>query len=700
MFKKKKASVPKKAYKVEFSNEGIKFNDELIDREQQINHVPEYLKGQTKTINPLNLLNYTYQPKNEGTLRNCLAIEKGTNKKIFIDTTEYDSFPAMSSSFICQYILNFPGIVNFVGLYIPDKEFSIPPENNIKKKTINVERPILAWKYMENENAFELNDKYLNGKDRKKINPTIRCKIIYGIAAIMKQVHEKDIIHSNLNTKCIYLDENFEPNIGGFNYRNPFYDGFNTMIPQHLIPFISPEILVGDDDYAIEPETDVYSFGTLVYRMFSTEYIGIPKRIAKLRMHELFINGWRPEPPKNIPENYWSLIQACWHQNPAERPSFEVIVEELKKNDYTLEEFGMQTDLESLHEYQKRIDEMTANPPAQVSSPSSSSSQSPPPSSSQSKTPSPNSKENIFVGSDDDQFIKEIEQIGDGETSVVYKVFDTRTKATMSKKVLKTDEKKTFKNLQYALKEFEFLVSFHHPCICRALKINTAETVKNKKDQTTVSIYLEYFKYKLTDYLMEPLCNNTIKTRIAVEIAHAMFYIHKHNLIHRDLKAENIMLNDAFEVKLIDFGLIKIDEMLSDYSFVDSTRTKGVGTFYYMSPEMLNEDDYDSKTDVYSFGILLYYIFTGTILKIKLKDKLNGEPFELPNESENISKLCINLVYKCLEHKPSKRPSFKEILSEMREKSFQLAPDVDASIVDRRDKELTQFENEVQNFPK
>ena len=89
---------------------------------------------------------------------------------------------------------------------------------------------------------------------------------------------------------------------------------------------------------------------------------------------------------------------------------------------------------------------------------------------------------------------------------------------------------------KYALKEFEFLVSFHHPCICRALKINTAETVKNKKDQTTVSIYLEYFKYKLTDYLIEPLCNNTIKTRIAVEVAFGMSYLHSLEMIHRDLK--------------------------------------------------------------------------------------------------------------------------------------------------------------------
>ena len=54
--------------------------------------------------------------------------------------------------------------------------------------------------------------------------------------------------------------------------------------------------------------------------------------------------------------------------------------------------------------------------------------------------------------------------------------------------------------------------------------------------------------------------NNTMKTKIVIEIVHAMNYIHKKGLIHRDLKIENIMLNSVFEAKIVDFGLAKIDE--------------------------------------------------------------------------------------------------------------------------------------------
>ena len=66
--------------------------------------------------------------------------------------------------------------------------------------------------------------------------------------------------------------------------------------------------------------------------------------------------NYRPKRPENIPDHYWDLIQKCWQQNPDDRPTFEEIVNILKDDKYALEEFGVKTDLEQLHEYQKRID--------------------------------------------------------------------------------------------------------------------------------------------------------------------------------------------------------------------------------------------------------------------------------------------------------------------------------------------------------
>ena len=187
--------------------------------------------------------------------------------------------------------------------------------------------------------------------------------------------------------------------------------------------------------------------------------------------------------------------------------------------------------------------------------------------------------------------------------------------------------------------------------------------------------------------------NNTLKTRIVVEIVHAMNFIHKKGLIHRDLKIDNIRLNCIFEAKIIDFGLVRIHEILSDkYSFVQESMTKGVGTFAYMSPEMLNQEDYDYKTDVYSFGIVLYFLFVGSLPTQSLRDKLIGKKVEMPRPSQSISKCCIELISKCLSFEPSGRPSFDEILKFISDNNFNLASFVDQQIVSRRNRELIYFE--------
>ena len=115
-------------------------------------------------------------------------------------------------------------------------------------------------------------------------------------------------------------------------------------------------------------------------------------------------------------------------------------------------------------------------------------------------------------------------------------------------------------------------------------------------------MFLEFLDFKLNEILKSEI-TNTLKARIVIEITHAMKFIHNKGLIHRDLKVENIMLNSVYEYKVVDFGLVRIHEFLdSEYSFVQDSLTRGVGTFAYMSPEMLNNEDYDYKTDVYSFG--------------------------------------------------------------------------------------------------
>lgn len=301
---------------------------------------------------------------------------------------------------------------------------------------------------------------------------------------------------------------------------------------------------------------------------------------------------------------------------------------------------------------------------------------------------------NCFIDDEEEKFYVIEKKIGEGATSVAYKVVDKRDGREMCKKVLKIDTNKTtFEDAQNAVKEFEVLRILKHPCICRSIGINPQEEVESNEEVTTIALFLEYCPISLKSLLDNKKLDNTMKTKIAVEIAHAMLFIHNSGMIHRDLKIENIMLTEDNTVKLIDFGLVKIYESLSDdYSFTKESMTKGVGTFYYMSPEMLSEGDYDYKTDVYSYGVVLYYLFLEKLPKITLKDKMSNKEVPLPEPSSSISAECLDIIKKCLRSAPIDRPSFKKILEKMRECSFNLASEVDQESIKKRDKMLIPFD--------
>jgi serine/threonine protein kinase len=87
------------------------------------------------------------------------------------------------------------------------------------------------------------------------------------------------------------------------------------------------------------------------------------------------------------------------------------------------------------------------------------------------------------------------------------------------------------------------------------------------------------------------------------QIIKAIAHCHAQGVIHRDIKAENIMINDQGQVKLLDFGLSKNSEVCKDREIC--------GTPYYMAPEMILGDPYDTKVDVWSLGVMLYYTVSG-----------------------------------------------------------------------------------------
>ena len=304
----------------------------------------------------------------------------------------------------------------------------------------------------------------------------------------------------------------------------------------------------------------------------------------------------------------------------------------------------------------------------------------------------PCSKEkNYFIDMEEEKNHVFIENMSKNEISICIKIIDIVKNLVMCKKILLPEEE-AFEHVQNSLKEFELLLSIDHPCICKTYGLNTAEEIKDESenDITTIALFLEYLDFDLNEFLKKIFMkDNTIKTRIIIEIIHGMIYIHKRGLFHRDLRMENIRLNSLLNAKIVDFGFAKINESFFPNFTVSRSQMIGLKKSIFMAPELLSGEKYNNKVDVYSFAVILCYLLTGSLPKYTLKDKMNRKEFPLPSPSSSISEFGVDLISRCLSFDYESRPSFEDILNEIRENNYNLASNVNMNIVSKGDNELS-----------
>ncbi|MCC7342420.1 MAG: protein kinase, partial [Bryobacterales bacterium] len=157
------------------------------------------------------------------------------------------------------------------------------------------------------------------------------------------------------------------------------------------------------------------------------------------------------------------------------------------------------------------------------------------------------------------------------------------------------------------------------------------------------------------------------KLEIAIEGAKALKFIHSEKIIHRDIKPDNIHISTTGVVKLIDFGIAKIDEL----SITKAGYT--LGTPYYMAPEQVTGQGITYLVDIYAYGILMFELFTG-VRPIEADSiqqifyKILKEPLDLSALLEsNPPDGLMELVAACTQKDPSRRPqSFDEVIEHLR----------------------------------
>ena len=168
----------------------------------------------------------------------------------------------------------------------------------------------------------------------------------------------------------------------------------------------------------------------------------------------------------------------------------------------------------------------------------------------------------------------------------------------------------------------------------------------------------------------------------ALQIADALTKAHASGVIHRDLKPGNIMVTDDGLVKLLDFGLAKLVREPDDSEVVDGQKTREftltqpgmvTGTMYYMSPEQARGDAADARSDIFSFGTVMFEMLTGKLPfagtnSMQILHSLHfSAPRDLSELRPGVPPELVALIGRMLKKEPEKRPqTMGEVLSEMR----------------------------------
>lgn len=202
-----------------------------------------------------------------------------------------------------------------------------------------------------------------------------------------------------------------------------------------------------------------------------------------------------------------------------------------------------------------------------------------------------------------------VSRLGAGGMGEVYLAEDTQLRRKVAIKFLAAESTTDERAKSRLVREARAAATLDHPNICAIYEIG--------EERGHSFIVLQFIDGEtLSARLKRGVPDLRASLAIARQIADALAEAHKRGIIHRDIKPENIMLTERNQVKVLDFGLAKVIRDYDTQSDIETASDLSVpgmvmGTLPYMSPEQVCGEELDARSDIFSFGVLLYELFCG-----------------------------------------------------------------------------------------
>lgn len=253
-----------------------------------------------------------------------------------------------------------------------------------------------------------------------------------------------------------------------------------------------------------------------------------------------------------------------------------------------------------------------------------------------------------------------IDDINEGKFGIVKLGIHKRTNQNVAIKIIKKEIRKQ-DEIEMIKNEIDIMKLCYHP--------NVVHLLDHFENVEYIFIVMEYLKGGNLESFIKANKHRVpekIANKFIAQIANGLHYLHQFGIVHRDLKPENILLSDNTEnaqAKIMDFGLSKVlgpnEKVIESY-----------GTLAFVAPEVLLRIPYDTQIDIWSLGIIIYYMLSGKLpfdcdncteeemakMTVYNEVKFNNE------EWSKVSKEGLDLIRKCLNKDPNKRIKINEFL--------------------------------------